>query len=324
MPAIASRLFRALLLFTLMCCATAFGADDYPSRPIRMIVPYSAGSFSDALCRELAAGMSAQLNQPVTVDNVPGAGATIGMARAKAAPPDGYTIVYVGSSAIINVALMPQISYDPLKDYRYIGLIGYTNYVLASHPSAPFSDFAGMLARAKAAPGTLTIASPGNGTASHLTAEIMKKAAGITARHVPYKGSSPAVNDLVAGHVNMMMDPQTTLGPFVRTGRLKGLAVTGSERMRELPDVPTLSELGIKGLEVPLGWFGLAAPAGTPDAVMARLHAAMSAAMERSKAKLAELGVQSGFGSADAFQRFVEREVPRYRKIVDETGVKID
>jgi len=113
MPAIASRLFRALLLFTVMCCGTAFGADDFPSRPIRMIVPYSAGSFSDALCRELAAGMSAQLNQPVTVDNVPGAGATIGMARAKAAPPDGYTIVYVGSSAIINVALMPQITDCP-------------------------------------------------------------------------------------------------------------------------------------------------------------------------------------------------------------------
>jgi tripartite-type tricarboxylate transporter receptor subunit TctC len=324
MPTIAPRLFRALFLFTVMCCGTAFGADDYPTRPIRMIVPYSAGSFSDALCRELAAGMSAHLNQPVTVDNVPGAGATIGMARAKAAPPDGYTIVYVGSSAIINVALMPQVPYDPLKDYRYIGLIGYTNFVLASHPSAPFSDFGGMVARAKAAPSTLTIASPGNGTTSHLTAEIMKKAAAITARNVPYKGSSPAVNDLVAGHVNMMIDPQSTLGPFIRAGRLKGLAVTGSERMRELPDVPTFSELGIKGLEVPLGWFGLAAPAGTPDPVMARLHAAMSAAMERSRAKLSELGVQSGFGSADAFQRFIEREVPRYRKIVDETGVKVD
>ncbi|MCW5656819.1 MAG: tripartite tricarboxylate transporter substrate binding protein [Burkholderiaceae bacterium] len=324
MPAIAPRLFGALLAFAVMCCGKAFGADDFPSRPIRMIVPYSAGSFSDALCRELAAGMAAHLNQPVNVDNVPGAGATIGMARAKAAPPDGYTIVYVGSSAIINVALMPQIAYDPVKDYRHIGLIGFTHYVLASHPSAPFGDFAGMLARAKAAPEMLTIASPGNGTASHLTAELMKKAAGIATRHVPYKGSSPAVNDLVAGHVNMMMDPQTTLGPFVRAGRLKGLAVTGTERMRELPDVPTLSELGIKGLEVPLGWFGLAAPAGTPDAVMARLHAAMSAAMQRSTAKLAELGVQNGFGSADDFTRFVEREVPRYRKIVAEAGIKLD
>ncbi|MBI5720848.1 MAG: tripartite tricarboxylate transporter substrate binding protein [Rubrivivax sp.] len=324
MPAFISRRFAAMVVLCTLGCRAAFAADEFPSRALRMIVPYSAGSFSDALCRELAAGMSAHLNQPVTIDNIPGAGATIGMARAKAAPPDGYTIVYVGSSAIINVSLMPQVPYDPLKDFRYIGLIGYTNYVLASHPGRPFADFAGMLARAKAAPNTLTIASPGNGTASHLSAEIMKKAAGINARHVPYKGSSPAVNDLVAGHVDMMMDPQTTLGPFVRAGRLRGLAVTGSQRMRELPDVPTLSELGIKGLEVPLGWFGMAAPAGTPDAVMTRLHAAMSAAMERSTGKLGELGVQIGFGSADAFRRFVESEVPRYGRIVDETGVKLE
>jgi tripartite-type tricarboxylate transporter receptor subunit TctC len=316
-------------LAVLLCCAAPWAAAQrpeagYPSRPLRLIVPFSAGSFSDMLCRVLAPEMAVQLGQPITVENIPGAGATLGTARAKAAAPDGYTLVYAGSSAFAtNVSLM-QLPYDPVKDFRYIGMIGYTNYVLAAHPDAPFADFPALVARAKAAPGELAYASPGNGTSSHLTMEMVTKLVGIRLRHIPYKGSAPGVNDLVAGHVPLMLDPQSTLLPHVRAGKLKALAVTGTQRMRELPDTPTFAELGLKGFEISLGWFGLAVPAGTPDAIVDKLNAALGAAMQRSAPRVAELGVIAAFGSPEAFRHFVESEIPRYRQLIQDSGLKLD
>jgi tripartite-type tricarboxylate transporter receptor subunit TctC len=304
--------------------AAQAGDAAYPVRPLRWVVPYSAGSFSDTLCRTLATDMAAQLGQPLVIENLPGAGGAIGTERARTAAPDGYTIVYAGSSAFaINVSLM-KLNYDPLKDFRYVSLIGYTNYVLAAYPGAPFGDLAGLVASAKANPGSLSFASPGNGTGSHLAMELFEKAAGIRLQHVPYKGSAPGVSDLVAGHVPLMLDPLSTLGPHIRAGRLRALAVTGTRRMRELPEVPTFAELGIEGLDAPLGWFGLVVPAGTPDAIVATLHAALGVALQRQAARLGELGVTPDFGSPEAFRSLVQHQIPRYRQLVQETGMKLD
>ncbi len=316
------------LAFVFGCLAPWAAAQSpeggYPSRPLRLIVPFSAGSFSDMLCRLLAPEMAALLGQPITVENIPGAGATLGTARAKTAAPDGYTLVYAGSSAFAtNVSLM-QLSYDPVKDFRHVGMIGYANYVLAAHPGVAFADFAALVARAKAAPGELAYASPGNGTSSHLTMEVVSRQAGMRLRHIPYKGSAPGVNDLVAGHVPLMLDPQSTLLPHDRAGKLRALVVTGSQRIRELPDTPTFAELGLKGFEISLGWFGLAVPAGTPDAVIEKLNAALGTAMQRAAPRVAELGVIAAFDSPEAFRRFVGTEIPRYRQLIQDIGLKLD
>jgi tripartite-type tricarboxylate transporter receptor subunit TctC len=299
-------------------------AAAWPERPVKWIVPYSAGSFSDTLCRGLAIEVGALLGQPLAIENLPGAGATTGTAKAKAAPPDGYTILYAGSSAFaVNVSLM-QLPYHPVKDFQAITMIGSVNYVLAANPELPVKNVADLTAYLKANPGKVNFGSPGNGTSSHLTMEMLKKSAGWRMTHVPYKGSTPAVTDLMAGHVQLLAEPYASVGPHIRNGKLKALAVTGSQRMRELPDVPTFSELGLPGFELSLGWFGLVAPAGTPKEIVAKLNTAFTTALRRTAPRLLDLGVLATPGTPEAFTAFVESEIPRYGRLISESGLKLE
>ncbi|WP_076998736.1 tripartite tricarboxylate transporter substrate binding protein [Variovorax sp. KK3] len=294
----------------------------YPNRPITMVVPYPAGGSADILARTVGQKLADRLGQPVVIDNRAGAGTAIGAKHVAGAAADGYTLLMgTVSSQAINPA-MNKVGYDPVKDFTAVAPVASIPFVLVAHPSFAGKSVADVIAQAKAKPGELGYASAGPGTSNHLAGELLATAAGIRLLHVPYKGSAPALNDVVAGHLPLMFDLQATALPYVQSGKLKALALTGRTRSSLLPDVPTAIESGLPGYEVS-AWFGVFAPAGLPRPVLDRLNAEISAVVQAPdmQKRLQELGAEPDRGSADAFAKFSRDEAGKWATVLKNAGL---
>ncbi|OYX12751.1 MAG: hypothetical protein B7Z15_09360 [Rhizobiales bacterium 32-66-8] len=299
---------------------------DYPTRTIRMVVPFAPGGTTDIFARLLADRVGRALGQQIVVDNKPGAGGNTGTDLVARADPDGYVLVMgtVGTHAI-NSALYAKMPYDPVKDFAPVAFAAAVPNVLEVNPkTVKATNVKDFIAEAKAAPQPLTVASSGNGTSIHLSAELFKQMTGVPLVHVPYKGSGPAVNDLVGGQVNAMFDNLPSSIGQIRAGALRPLAVTSAERSPALPDVPTVAET-VPGFEAS-SWFALFAPAGTPPAVIARLNAEVAKALEDPavKQRYAEVGGQMRPMTPAQLGSFVQAEKAKWAKVVEASGAKID
>src|SRR5439155_15913660 len=304
----------------------AFAQSGYPARPIRMVVPFPPGGPTDIVARPIAQKLSEQLSQQVIVDNRGGAGGNIGAESVARAAPDGYTLLMgtVGTQAI-NPALYKKLTYDPTRDLVPVALVAAAPVALVVHPSVGAKSVKELLALASAKPGRLTFGSAGSGTPGHLTGEMFKSATAASLVHVPYKGSAPAVSDLIGGQIGLMFDPVQSVLPHIRAGRIQALAVSSARRSGALPDVPTLQEAGVQGVET-TAWWGLLAPAKTPREVIARLSAEAQRVVQTAdlRERLGAVGIEPmGLGS-EAFAEFQKAELSKWGRAVRESGATVD
>lgn len=321
--ATARRLFAILAAFGMACPAiAAAAAQDYPSRPVRFVVPYAPGGSTDTLARTLGVKLTDLLGQQVVVDNRPGANGNIGMDIVAHAVPDGYTIVlgYIANLAI-DPSLYPKMPYDPVRDFAPITEIASSPNVLVAHPSVPAKSFKDLLAKAKQGP--FNFASAGVGSVGHLTGELLNQMAGIRMVHVPYKGSGQAVTDLLGGHVQLMFSGFSSTLPHIRAGKLRALVVTGAQRSPAAPDVPTISESGFPGFEA-TAWYGVLAPAKTPKPVVSRLHGDIVKALQNPEVnkRLAGLGFEIVGSTPEQFSAYIKSEIKKWEKAVKASGAK--
>ena len=301
-------------------------AQAWPSKPIRWIVPFAPGGTTDILARTIAEKLTPALGKPVIVENNPGAGGSVGATQTAKAAPDGYTIMGgTISTHAINASLYKQLPYDPVKDFVPITLIARVPNLLVVNPEVPAKNVKELIALLKANPGKYTFASSGNGTSQHLSGELFKSMAGVDMQHIPYKGSPPALQDVVGGQVTMTFDNITTAWPLAKAGKLRPLAVTTAKRSPIAPDVPTLAESGLAGYEVG-SWQGVFAPAGTPPDVVKRLNTEIVKIinMPDVRAKLEALGAEPVGNSSDEFATIVKSEVAKWAKVVKESGAHVD
>ena len=300
-------------------------AEDFPSRPIKIIVPFSPGGAVDGPMRIIAQEMSKHLGQGVVIENRPGAGATIGSEAVAKAAPDGYTLLLASQTNAISAALYPKLSFDPIEGFAPISLIGREPGVIVVHPSLPVQTLAELVAYVKARPGQVDYASSGNGSGQHLFAALLCSMTGMTMNHIPYRGSGQATTDLVGGQVQVSIPGMAGVLGHIRAGKLRALAVTGAKRAPQLPDVPTVIESGYPGYEAYV-WMGLLAPAGTPPPIIERLQREVIAALATSEVKAYMAGACiEAVGSTPAeFGTFFRAEKDRWARIVRETGAKVD
>lgn len=316
--------FRQLpaVLLLAACTAVPALAQGYPERPITLVVPYPAGGSADILARTVGQKLSVQLEQPVIVENKAGAGTAIGARFVAEAKPDGYTLLLgTVSSQAINPA-MSKVGYDPVKDFAPVSALASIPFVLVANPGVAYGSVADLIAAAKQNPGSISYASAGPGTSNHLAGEMLASAAKIKLLHVPYKGSAPALGDVLAGHVPLMFDLQTTSQPNIATHKLKALAVTSSQRSPLLPGVPTVAESGLPGFEVS-AWFGVFAPAKVPAPVLKKLSAAMARVLEDPllAQRLRDLGAEPDARNAAQFSAYVAEEAGKYAAVVKTAGL---
>jgi tripartite-type tricarboxylate transporter receptor subunit TctC len=301
-------------------------AQQYPAKTIRVVVGFAPGGGTDIVARIIGAKLSETWGQPVVVDNRAGATGTIGADIVAKSPPDGYTLImgHVNSHGIAP-NLFKKLPYDAQRDFAMVAYVGYVPNVLVVHPSIPAKNVKELIAIAKARPGQMSYASSGVGSTQHLAGEMLKLLAGIDILHVPYKGSGPAVVDLIAGHVAMNFDTMPPVLPHIRSGRMRALAVTTPKRAGPLPDVPTMVESGLKGFEM-TNWYGVMAPAKTPREVVAKLNGEINKIMglPEQKAKLEEVGTQLDPISTEQFTKFLASEIAKYAKLVKASGVTIE
>jgi tripartite-type tricarboxylate transporter receptor subunit TctC len=305
--------------------AISANAQNYPNKPIKLIVPLAAAGTGDTLARAVGEAMSKELGQPVVIENRPGAGGLVGTEFVANAPADGYTLLAVSPSHVINATLYSKAGYDPVKSFEPITLMAYTHQILVAHPSVPFNDLKGLIDYAKKNPGKLNYGSAGTGSATHLNMELFKSMAGVDIVHVPYKGSTQARQDVVGGQVQLAMDGLLPVLALIKEGRLKGLALTSGHRSASAPEIPTMSEAGVPGY-VSDTWYGLLAPAGTPKDVLAKLEQAAVKALKDPdvRARLTKAGAEPAGTSAAEFGKTIEREKPIWAKVVKESGAKVD
>ena len=304
----------------------AIAADKYPNKPVTIIVPFSAGGTTDILARIVGVKLGETLGETVIIDNRPGAGGNIGAALVAKAKPDGYTLLMgtVGTHAI-NQTLYPKLNFDPIKDFAPLTRVANLPNLLVVHPSVPAKNVQELIAYAKAHPGKLNFGSSGNGSSIHLSGELFKNMTGIDMQHVPYKGSAPAVTDLLGGQISMMFDNMPSAIQHVKSGKLRPLAVTTAKRSPALPNVPTIAESGVKGYEA-TSWFGLLAPAGTPPEIINRLNADLVKilAMPDVKKQMAEQGAEAYSETPAAFAGFIKTETAKWAKVVKASGAVVD
>ena len=282
----------------------------WPGKPIKLVVPYPPGGATDIVTRVTAERLGAQLGQTVIVENRPGAGGNIGAEAVARAPGDGYSLLVATTAHAINKSLFKNLNYDILDDFVPVSLLTKGPLVLVVNPDFEAQNVAELIAMAKAQPDSIAYASSGNGQSTHMAAELFSSIAGIQMRHIPYKGSAPALNDVVAGQVPMMFDALLSCMPFVKAGRLRAIAVTGAERAEILPDVPTVAEAGLDDFQI-YAWYGLLAPAGTPAEIVERLSMELKAALshERVQRILREQGLTSAWDSLANTRKYLEEEV---------------
>lgn len=316
-------LFNALLLAVTVTGSSANAtATDYPSKPIQMIVPFSAGGTSDFLARTVAEKLGTALDTTVVVDNRPGAGGNIGSAMVARAKPDGYTLLLgtVGTHAI-NQSVYKEMSFDAVKDFAPISLVAAVPNILVANPSLEANSVQELIALAKQKPGEITFASSGNGSSIHLSGEMFKSLAGVDMLHVPYKGSGPAVIDLLGGQVDIMFDNMPSALPHVQAGKLKAFAVTTSERSEAAPELPTIAEEGVKNYEA-TAWFGILAPAGTPTDIIEKLNTEIAKILDMPdvKERLAGQGAKAVSNSPAEFASYIKAELKKWEDVVKASG----
>ena len=319
-------MIRRLTAVALVAFAASAAAQEYPTRPIKLIVPFPPGGGTDILSRVVAQKVADNNKWTIVPDNRPGAGGNIGVDAAAKAAPDGYTLVMGQTSNLaINPSLQKKMPYDSQKDLAPIVLLANAPLVMVTGTHTPFKTVADAVNAARAKPGTVNFASPGNGTVAHLTSELFQKAAGIKTQHVPYKGAAQALTDVISGTVELYMSSVPTLIGQIKNNKLRPLAVTSPRRVDDLPDVPTINESGYKGFDA-VTWFGLLAPAGTPKEVVARLNAEFNKALQSAelRKRLGDEGADAAGGTPEQFAALIKDEIARWGKVVRESGAKID
>lgn len=318
------RIFIAAFLAASSAAASA--QADYPNKPIRLVVPFPPGGGTDILARIVGNKLQENLKWVVVVDNRPGAGGNIGVDLAAKSPADGYTVV-VGqtSNLAVNPALYAKLPYNPIKDFAPVTTLATAPLVLVVPANSPFKTFADVVSTAKAKPGEINFASPGNGTVAHLTGERLQKAAGIKFQHVPYKGTNQAMNDLLGGQVQLYMSSVPSAMSQIRTGKIRPLVVTSASRSRQLPSVPTINESGYKGFDA-ITWFGLLVPTGTPAPVISRLNTEVNKILDMRdvQEKMGAEGGDAEGSTPEEFAALLKADIVNWGKVVKESGAKID
>ena len=304
-------------------CASSAYAQDYPIRPIRYIVGQAPGGSSDTLARMITQRAGDGLGQPLVVDNRPGATGIIGAEVVAKANPDGYTLLQAATSHATNPAMQAKLPYDSLRDFTPISLLSQQPNIWVVHPSVPAKNIKELIAYAKARPGQLNFGSSGTGGSQHLAGELLKGMTGIDMVHIPYKGSPPALVDLLAGRVPIMSSTMPPVLPHIRTGKVRALAVTSTRRSPAVPEVPTVAESGVPGYEA-IAWQGLLAPGGTPKAIVARLNAEFVKVMKQPDivAKLNEQGYETVASTPDWFAAYLKSEIVKWTKVIKTAGIK--
>src|SRR5215468_940323 len=318
--------FAAAVVCLLALASAEVLAQSYPTKPIRLVVPFPAGGSLDVVARAIGQKLTDAWGQPVVIDNRPGAGGNIGADLVAKSPADGYTILEGAlSTHAVNVSLYSKMPYDPVRDFAPITLVAVTPNVLVLNPSVPANSVKELIAYAKANPGKLAFGSGSNGSAGHLAGELFKTEAGVDMVHVPYKGGAPAMQDLLAGQTQLMFDNLANSMQQVRAGKLKALAVTTAHRSTLVPELPTLSEAGLPGFDIST-WWGFMAPAGTPKEIIAKWNAEVTHILEspEMKAFFAQQGAEARPTSPEAFGEMIRSEIAKYAKIVKASGAKVD
>jgi tripartite-type tricarboxylate transporter receptor subunit TctC len=306
-------------------CSAAF-AQAYPAKPIRVLVPFPPGGGTDIVAREVTQRVAANAGWTFVVENKPGAGGNLGVDQAAKSPPDGYTIVLGQTSNLaINPTLYSKLPYDPVKDLTPIGLVASAPLVIVVPAQSAYRSLADLVAAAKARPGEVNFASPGNGTVAHLTGEKFQKTAGVRFQHVPYKGANQALTDVISGQVHLYVSSVPSVLSQIRNGKLRALAVTSDKRVDDLPQTPTVGEAGYQGFDA-VTWFGFLAPAGTPKEAVARLNAEFNKALQQPelKKRLGDEGADALGGTPEQFAQVIRDDIVRWGKIVKESGVRVD
>ncbi len=326
MDGLIRRAARIGAMLALACCAAASDAADYPERPIRLVVPFPAGGGADILARTVVPKVADILGETIYVDNRPGAGGNVGAEIVAHSAPDGYTLLYgTNGTHAINQTLYGNLRFDPIGDFAPVSRMTSIAAMLTVNPAFPATSVSELIAYARANPGKVNFASAGNGTTSHLAGELFKTMAAIDIVHVPYRGGAAAISDVIAGRVQMMIDVMPNAYPRVKSGQLRGLAVTTAQRFPTAPDIPTMAESGLPGYEVS-AWDGILAPAGTPAPIIDKLNAAIRQALDDPQVRdsLIARGAQPVAGTPEAFARHIRSETEKWAKVVRQSGAKVD
>ncbi len=314
-----------MLTVVLLCAPLLAVAQPYPSKPVRVIVPLAAAGTGDTLARVVSEEMAKILGQPFVVENRPGSGGIIGTELVAKAAPDGYTLLSASPSHVIHPALRPKVGYDPIKDFEPITVIANTHQLIVGHPSVPASTVKELVAFAKANPGKLNYGSAGTGSATHLNMEMFKTMTGTFITHIPYRGSTQSRQDLVAGEVQLSVDGLLPTMPLIKAGKLKAFGLTSNRRSNVAPEIPTLAEAGVTGYASDT-WYGIVAPGGTPNTVIATLHAAAIKAINTSSVRdrLTKQGAELVGNTPAEFRAMLERELRLWSEVVKDSGAKVD
>ena len=314
-----------MLAVVLLCAPLLAVAQPYPSKPVRVIVPLAAAGTGDTLARVVSEEMAKILGQPFLVENRPGSGGIIGTELVAKAAPDGYTLLSASPSHVIHPALRPKVGYDPIKDFEPITVIANTHQLIVGHPSVPASTVKELVAFAKANPGKLNYGSAGTGSATHLNMEMFKTMTGTFITHIPYRGSTQSRQDLVAGEVQLSVDGLLPTMPLIKAGKLKAFGLTSNRRSSVAPEIPTLAEAGVTGYASDT-WYGIVAPGGTPNPVIATLHAAAIKAINTPSVRdrLTKQGAELVGNTPAEFRALLERELRLWSEVVKDSGAKVD
>ena len=314
-----------VLAIIALCAAKAFG-QDYPIKPVRLIIPFAPGGSNDILGRMIGTKLAEAMGQPVVIDNRAGAGGSIGVELAAKSAPDGYTLVigHIGTLAV-NPTLYKKLPYDPIKDLQTISMLAKVANIMVVHPSLPAKSVRELIALAKAKPGMLVYGSGGNGGAGHLATEYFKLMAKIDIEHIPYKGTAPAIIDLLAGQTQLVFGGIPGIGGHIRNGRLRALGVSTSKRLTIFPEVPTVAEVGVPGYEA-TQWYGVLAPAGTPNWVVARLNREIVHTLQNPQIqqRLADDGSEPLASTPEEFTAFIKSETARWAPVIKAAGIRAD
>jgi tripartite-type tricarboxylate transporter receptor subunit TctC len=301
-------------------------AADYPAKPITLVIGFAPGGPSDVMARLLTRKMEETLKQSFIIENRPGAGGGLAGGLVARATPDGYTVLLAsGTILAINASLYKNLGYDPEKDFEPISLVGTQTNVLYTHPSLPAKTLAEFIAYAKANPGKLSFGSGGIGTPAHLAGELLKIKAGIEYTHVPFRGTGPALQSVIGGHVLTAFNPPSPLIPHLQAGTIRAIAITTPQRTPALPDVPTIAESGFPGFDAAT-WHALVAPAGTPKEVIAKLHAALDGALKdpATRKAMSDLGIDVAGGTPDELRAYIKSEIPKWAEVVKASGATVN
>jgi tripartite-type tricarboxylate transporter receptor subunit TctC len=318
-------MLRAMLALVLLCCGAAAWSQPYPSKSVRIVVPYAVGGSADVYGRVLAAKLTENLGQTFVIENRPGGGAVVGTDAVAKSAADGYTVLVMSNTHAVNETLIPKKPYDLMRDFVGVTGINYQDLMLAAHPSVPAKDLKELIAFAKKNPGKLNYASSGPGTPYHMAGELFKYMAGVDIVHVPHKGSDQARTAVLGHQVDFMFDAISTIVGQVRAGKLKAIATTGKNRSKVTPEVPTVAEAGVPGYEAPI-WLGLMAPAATPKPVIEKLNAEVVKVLNSGDIK-ESWGKQGALPmpmKPDEFERFLRADIEKWGKLVKATGMKVD